>query len=111
MKPLIADVTYELEPPPVSTTELNMGDNHNIIFVINISVSMEHRKCGESTPYTFVTVQPSPLCKTIRGRSKMAASYFCILPSDWPERHYFTIQLKLYGNREVAQLAYKNQET
>ena len=55
MKPLTADVTYELEPPPVSTTELNMGDNHNIVFVIDISVSMEHRKCGESTPYTFVT--------------------------------------------------------
>ena len=50
MKPLTADVTYKLEPPPVSTTELNMGDNHNIVFVIDISVSMEHRKCGESAP-------------------------------------------------------------
>ena len=26
----------------------------------------------------------------------MAASYFCILPSDWLERLYFSIQVKLY---------------
>ena len=34
---------------------------------------------------TRLAVQPSPLYKSNGGKSKMAASYFCILPSDWPE--------------------------
>ena len=33
---------------------------------------------------TRLAVQPSPLYKSNGEKSKMAASYFCILPSDWP---------------------------
>ena len=31
------------------------------------------------------------------GKSMMTASYFCILPSVWFERLYFSLQEKLYG--------------
>ena len=49
---------------------------------------------------TFSTaraVPPSLLYKSNGWKSKMAASHFCILPSDWPERLYFSIQVQLYG--------------
>ena len=50
---------------------------------------------------TRLAVQPSPLYKSngiaCGGKSKMAASYFCILPSDWPKWVYSSIQVQLYA--------------
>ena len=43
-KPTSDDVTFELEAPPVTCGEQNMGDNYNVVFVIDISGSM-----GQST--------------------------------------------------------------
>ena len=45
---------------------------------------------------TRLAVQPSPLYKSNGEKSKMAASYFCILPSDWPKWIYSSIQVQLY---------------
>ena len=45
---------------------------------------------------TRLAVQPSPLYKSNGEKSKMAASYFCILPSDWPKLVYSSIQVQLY---------------
>ena len=53
---------------------------------------------------TRLTVQPSPLYKSNREKSKMAASYFCIVPSDWPEWIYSSIQVGLYGIMSMAYL-------
>ena len=36
------------------------------------------------------------LNKSNGEKSKMAASYFCILPSDWPKWIYSSIQVQLY---------------
>ena len=55
--------------------------------------------CQGRIEFTFSTrlaVQPSSLCKINWGKSKMAASYFCILPPDWSEWFYSSIQLQLY---------------
>ena len=43
---------------------------------------------------TRLAVQPSPLYKSNVKKSRMAASYFCIQPSDWPQLLYFSIQSK-----------------
>ena len=40
---------------------------------------------------------PGPCTKEI-GKSKMAASYFCILLSDWPKWIYSSIQVQLYAS-------------
>ena len=45
-----------------------------------------------------LAVQPSPLYKINGKKNKMAASYFCMLPSDWPKQFYPSIQVQLYGN-------------
>ena len=37
---------------------------------------------------------PRPCTKAMGKTSKIAASYFCILPSDWPERFNYSIQVK-----------------
>ena len=47
---------------------------------------------------TRLAVQPSPLYKRNGEKRKTAAFYFCILPSDWPEWLYSSIQVKLYDN-------------
>ena len=44
-----------------------------------------------------LAVQPSPLYKSHGEKSKMAASYFCILPPDWPKWIYSSIQVQLCG--------------
>lgn len=44
LKPTSDDVTFELEAPSASTAERNMGENYNVVFVIDISGSM-----GQST--------------------------------------------------------------
>ena len=46
---------------------------------------------------TRLAVQPSPLYKSNGAKSNMAASYFCILPSDWLKLVYSSIQVQLYG--------------
>ena len=54
---------------------------------------------GLNSVVTFSTrlaVQPLPLYKSNGRKSKMAASYFCIQPSDWPVGLYASIQVKLY---------------
>ena len=43
-----------------------------------------------------LAVQPSPLYKSNGEKSKMAAPYFCILPSDGPKWTYSSIQVQLY---------------
>ena len=45
---------------------------------------------------TRLAVQPSPLYKSNGEKSKMAAPYFCILPSDWPKCTYYSFQVQLY---------------
>ena len=45
---------------------------------------------------TRLAVQPSPLYKSNGAKSNMAASYFRILPSDWPKLVYSSIQVQLY---------------
>ena len=47
---------------------------------------------------TRLAVQPSPLYKSNGEKSKMAASYFCFLPSDWPKWIYSSIQVQLYDS-------------
>ena len=51
---------------------------------------------------TRLDVQPISLhpWAKVMGKSKMTASYFCMQPSDWPERLYSSIQVKLYGYDE-----------
>ena len=65
------------------------------------------RRALNSEVITFSTrlaVQPSSLYKKkVRGqKSKMAASYFCILPFDWPEWIYSSIQVLLYGVQSLS---------
>ena len=45
---------------------------------------------------TRFTVQPSPLYKINGEKSKMAASYSCILLCDWHRWIYSSIQFHLY---------------
>ena len=48
---------------------------------------------------TRLAVQSSPLFKSNGKKSKMKASYFCVLPSDWHKRFYSSIQVQFYGGR------------
>ena len=45
---------------------------------------------------TKLAVQPSPQYKSNGKKSKMAASFFCILHSDCPKLIYSSIQVQLY---------------
>ena len=47
---------------------------------------------------TRLAAQPSPLYKSNGEKSKMAASYFCFLPSDCPKWIYSSIQVQLYDS-------------
>ena len=47
---------------------------------------------------TRLAVQPSPQYKSNGKKRKMAASYFCPLPSDWPKWIYSSIQVQLFDN-------------
>ena len=56
------------------------------------------RQGSNSKVVTFsarLAVHPCP-CTKVMGKSKTAASYFCIPPSYWLERLYLSIQMKLY---------------
>ena len=48
---------------------------------------------------TFLTrlaIQPLPLHQSNKEKSKMGASYFYILSSDWPKQVYSSIQDQVY---------------
>ena len=56
------------------------------------------RRGLHSEVITFLTrlaIQPLPLYQSNGEKSKMAASYFCILSSDWPKQVYSSIQDQL----------------
>ena len=42
---------------------------------------------------------PRPCTKVMGEKSKMAAPYICILPSDWPKWTYSSIQVQLYESQ------------
>ena len=56
---------------------------------------------------TRLAVQSSPVFISNGKKSKMTASYFCMLPSDWPKRFYSSIQVEFYSERRALSLQLK----
>ena len=78
--------TTELGVPVGQSTQI-MGDNFK-----------PGQKSEVVTFLTQLAFQPLPLYKSNREKGKIGgiAFYFCIMPSDWPNSLYSSIQVKPY---------------